>query len=533
MNKVSQNLALFSRRLLPRILTQVCRDPDSPAYGSFDRNWWHYKIRDFSSIILQQGGYALYAASELSEFTDHRSALQKLAAGSCRFWNERAKKFRAFEEYYPWEEGYPPVAFSSLAVSKLVAAGIVPLVDVLPGITKAAKQLQSRFEPKATNQQVAGAAALCWIRKVAPELVDEVVFQDVCSRTLACQHAEGWYMEYGGPDLGYLSVVMDCLWDAFDATDDERFRESARRALHFVGRFTTLPYCGAGMHNARNTDYIVPYGTARFLEDANDAGLASTVLTAVFEQADKPEHFLAAIDDRYYCHYIGHSLFRALPLMQHMTKVFEHNLVAAEGSYCMEGCGYYLHKGQGGKSDALVSCKKGGIATFWFGAHAVSDFGWVVRAGEYLWVSHWWADFWKTEKCDNGILIKGVLSPHKENESTPLKHMVLRGMSLVLGRRLIGLLKEKMIFKEKQSVKYAFTRKVEWQKDAVRIEDVIQIPKDEILVHAPRSSKRHVASADSYHREDLMLAEPGIAVEESRTQQADVLTVVTTYRVKI
>ena len=44
-------------------MTQVCRDPHSAAYGSFDRDWWHYRIRDFSSVILQQGAYAIWLAA--------------------------------------------------------------------------------------------------------------------------------------------------------------------------------------------------------------------------------------------------------------------------------------------------------------------------------------------------------------------------------------------------------------------------------------------------------------------------------------
>ena len=532
MNTMHHALESFSRRLLSRILTQVCRDPDSPAYGSFDRNWWHYKIRDFSSIILQQGGYALYCASVLPEFADRRAALQHLSAASCRFWNDRAKKVRAFEEYYPWEEGYPPAAFSTLAVTKLVAAGIVPLDDMLPGIAKAAKQLQARFEPRAGNQQVAGTSALCWIRKIAPELIDDTVFRDICNRTLACQHTEGWYVEYGGPDLGYLSVTIDCLWDAFDATGDERFRESARRALHFISRFVSLPSFGAGMHNARNTDYIVPYGIARFLGDEADDRPASLILAAVFEQTGSPEHFLAAIDDRYYCHYIGHSLFRALPLMKRANGADVHHSGSFAHSYYMEGCGCYFHQDQKNGCDALVSCKKGGIATFWFGEHAASDFGWVVRAGNRSWVSHWWADFWTMEPCEKGILIKGTLTPHKENESTPFRHVLLRGMSLIFGRRIIGLLKEKMIFKERQSARYAFSRKIEWADEAVQVEDRIQMPEGAMLIRAPRSSKRHVASADIYHREDLMTVDPAIDIEENRKQADSELVVVTTYRVR-
>src|SRR6056297_1679227 len=92
----------------PRILTQACRDVNSPFYGSFDRNWWHYRIRDFSSSILQQGGYTAYLCSQTDSFATYGHALKHLAHGAALFWNRRAKRPGAFEEYYPREQGYPP-----------------------------------------------------------------------------------------------------------------------------------------------------------------------------------------------------------------------------------------------------------------------------------------------------------------------------------------------------------------------------------------------------------------------------------------
>ena len=35
--------------LIPKILTLQDRNPHSPTYGCFDRNYWHYKIIDFPS----------------------------------------------------------------------------------------------------------------------------------------------------------------------------------------------------------------------------------------------------------------------------------------------------------------------------------------------------------------------------------------------------------------------------------------------------------------------------------------------------
>ncbi|HEY8240760.1 MAG TPA: hypothetical protein VIH35_04900, partial [Kiritimatiellia bacterium] len=171
LSDIANGLQAALHRLVPRILSQVCRDPNSPCHGCFDRNWWHYKVRDFPSVILQQGGYALAVASELDVFAGDRDALRGLAAASARFWNARAIRHGAFEEYYPWEQGYPPLAFSTLAAMKLAALGAVERNEVQPGAEIAARQLQSRFEAQAANQQVAGLAALAWVRKVFPDLV--------------------------------------------------------------------------------------------------------------------------------------------------------------------------------------------------------------------------------------------------------------------------------------------------------------------------------------------------------------------------
>lgn len=516
MNNVNQtqtDLAMerFCEGLLPRLLTQVCRDPNSPAYGCFDRNWWHYKIRDFPSIILQQGGYALYCAAQLPAFTSQADGLRGLAAASCRFWNQRAVKYGAFEEYYPWERGYPPVAFSALTVAKLAASGVVDVKVIMPGLKRAARDLQNRFEARAANQQVTGTAALCWIRKIAPSLIDGNRFETICNRTLECQHSEGWYMEYGGPDLGYLSVTMDCLWDAYDATGDERFRASAAKALEFISPFASMPQRGAGMHNSRNTDYIVPYGIARFLEFEEYELTAKMVLGRVFEEICDPNHFLRAIDDRYYCHYIGHSLFRSIGLIG--------NLQAAETNVMddyYEGSGHWLRSKTQSGCAAIVSTSKGGIFSLWFDGAECADFGWVALNGDKEWVSHWWADFWRVERSENAITVKGQLVPHRENQSTPWKHMLLRGLSFLFGRRIIGLLKEKMIFKERSVNGPFYSRTVIFQEESVKVVDVLGIENADKLERAPRSSKRHVASADSYHREDLCRCDAGISIDEKR-----------------
>ena len=619
LQNVHHFLAETAARALPRILTQICRDPGAPFFGACDRNWWHYKIRDFPSIILQQAGYTLALAAKTGWDSQPQSSgwdlqsqtvagtscpqqspdlrpstfdLRPLAAATACFWNTRALKHGAFEEYYPYEQGYPPVAFATLAVAKLCHMGVVPLADIRPGLAIAAKQLLTRFEAQAANQQIAGTAALSVIRTIAPDLIEEATFQDILTRILALQHDEGWFPEYDGPDLGYLAVSIDCLYDIHDHTADPRILPAIRKAADFIAWFALSPIGGAGMHNSRNTDYITPYGLVRLALEENDPEIVRTVeklftrtLAEVRSQRSevgdqkpsdssplplKTENFnlansyhpLDAIDDRYWCHYIGHSVIRALLLLKNRSWDLQSQSVA--GTSCPQqipptfdlrpSTTVQSHPGSGHtlltsptsdlrppisdlrpptsahRNTALISTRKGGILTaVWPDGATASDFGWLVQTPKNLLVTHWWSTDWQIEITDTHATTKGWLVPHKEHTSEPWKHILLRIASFVLGRRLIKILKRLVIFK-KPLQSHHFTRTVTWENDTLVVTDTLTgLAENHTLTRAPRTSKRHVASADSYHPEDLVLLS-GIERTENIERKGDTFTCESRYQ---
>lgn len=514
---------------LPRILTQACRDTNNPAYGCFDRNWWHYRIRDFASIILQQGGYAVWEARGLCP-TDllPESFARSIARGACLLWNKRACLHGAFEEYYPWEQGYPPVAFSTLAIAKLAAQGIVEPNAIRPGLAIAARQLATRFEDKAANQQVAGLAALAWVRTIAPDLVPDDAYRAQRDRTLALQTNEGWYWEYDGPDLGYLAVTIDCLWDLFDATREECYRASAHRALDFLHTTLCLPNHGLGMLNARNTDYVVPYGIARFAAQGtpDEAAQATRLLALLFSDTDSPKHFFSAIDDRYWCHYIGHSVARAARILQGVSA--SPTPADFPRSVSLPLCGYEFATLPDG-SVATLALKKGGCVRLSRDGSACYDFGWIVDTGKKQYVSHWWSQAWTLSHSGPSWTLSGPLVAHKEPESKPFMHIALRILSFVFGKALISLLKKVMIFKKAQSP-YAFQRTISVEGDTLVLRDTISgCTGSESFLPAPRASKRHVASADSFHTEDFDLSGPTVIRRES-SLSGDTFTATTRLR---
>ncbi|MDI6774418.1 MAG: hypothetical protein QME60_03350 [Verrucomicrobiota bacterium] len=545
---IARDLEAFGRLLLPRILTQACRDPNAAAFGCFDRDWWHYKIRDFPSIILQQAGYTAWLARDLPGASGQADFLAGLACGACRFWNRRAVRHHAFEEYYPWESGYPPLAFSTLAVMKLAAAGVVDKAEICRGAAVAARQLVRRFEGQAANQQVAGLAALAWLRRVHPDLVARADFDSLKVRTLALQTSEGWFEEYGGPDLGYLSVAIDSLWDLFDATGDDAYILAAGRALSFLGFAAMLSGAagGLGMRQSRNTDYVLPYGLARFIKDRPGArDLAGALLQRLYGDVACPGHFLHAVDDRYACHYTGASVIAACLALRSLVPAAPTAAAAPAGwsgfalidvtttrpSRPMEKLfpesGIYFRVTP--DTSLTISLNKGGILTWRRDDAWASDFGWVVRQAGTDFVNHWWSrSNWTWSREGDGWVVRGNLVPAREELGAPWTHAALRAASLLLGSRIVKRLKNRLIFAEKGSI-LAFERRVRVADDRARVDDVIaNVPEEAVVLPAPRACRRHVASADSWHAEDAERVH-NMRVEQSTKREGSRFSAATTY----
>jgi hypothetical protein len=403
--------------------------------------------------------------------------------------------------------------------------------EVRAGTAVASRQLQSRFESQAAHQQVAGLAALAWCRKVLPELVSDTKFESLVVRSLALQTKEGWFEEYGGPDLGYLSVTVDCLWDLFDVSGDERFLTAVDHAVACIKLFTAATPAGSiGMHNSRNTDYLVPYGLVRA---ALQRPTTESVELAgrLFGGAGDPAHFFNAVDDRYVCHYIGLSLYRAVRLLEQSPEFPAvepgGSAEAGQPTERLMASGHFLRQTEAGEK-LLVTLRKGGIFSHHAGGGWICDFGWMVEAAGHQFISHWWSEDWQYGQGKSQLWVEGALYKHKDIASTPGRHMALRIASFVAGSRLIGALKKKLIFKKTRS-RIVFRRTVKWSSDTIHVVDTFtNLPAGAKFLPAPRSSKRHVASADSFQAEDFQPVK-GFGFDRQFNPSARGMEIVTIY----
>ncbi|MDQ3556706.1 MAG: hypothetical protein M3409_07995, partial [Gemmatimonadota bacterium] len=111
-------LGRYGLAQIPRILTLLDRNPHSPTFGCFDRNFWHYKIIDFPSGMAQEFVWplALVWASDLPDNPYRRDpAVREWVEAGIRYAARSAHPDGSCDDYFPFERAAGAAAFSLLA----------------------------------------------------------------------------------------------------------------------------------------------------------------------------------------------------------------------------------------------------------------------------------------------------------------------------------------------------------------------------------------------------------------------------------
>jgi hypothetical protein len=494
----------YASAQLARLLTQMDRDPDSPTFGSFDRPYWHYKVHDFPSAILQQGLFVLEAIRSAALPTPAPTpVVERWCLGAVQALTRQVRRGGDVDEYYPFERSYPAAAFGLYAVARVLvdwhakAPRLAGAVD-RPRLAALARHVAAREERQASNQQAAGLAGLALAVRggLLPASVARV--EAHADRLFAAQHPEGWFEEYGGPDFGYLSVTLDALADYHDATGDARALAAADRAVDFlaglVGADGRLP----STLNSRNTDYVVPYGLVR--TGARNPR-AAWLVARLFAGLDGRDHPIRATDDRYHAHYVFASIVRSLP---HLAALVPAEPVPPAGERWLPGCGYWVVWAPDGAWTAYVAARKGGLVRIHRagGRPPVVEHGWRIHAPGRLWTTNWWSPAWRVAWEPGRVRVEGRCQRGRFRLPTPLRHVALRLLARLVGARLVPLLKRALIFRPGPADGPDFARTVEMGPDGVRLVDRLGGLPGGVAAPGPRQNLRHVASADSFSPEE-------------------------------
>lgn len=499
---------MFSEYIIktaPRVLTQVDRDKHSKNYGDCDRNHWHLKIRDFSSAILQQTGLSMALLYQV-EFPGNvfcgNAMVKEWAEATVHYWKSIQLRDGSFNEYYPNEHGFPPTAFSLYAMCEVYRRLEMKDIQVEKAFRKTAKYLVNHIEEQAYNQELASITALYTAYLILKEEWILTGLNKKLERILQLQSEEGWFPEYGGADIGYLSVSLDMLAEYYSLSHDERVVEPLNRIVDFLQYFVHPDGTVGGEYASRNTIYFLPGGLQVMSDLGNQS--AEAMIQVLYGNTQKQFYFLDAVDDRYLSHYLLHSFLRAMErrgqkdqTVDRVQLPFEYNQVrffeqAGLLSYTKDG--KYI----------IIGGYKGGVCRAFDGEKACfEDYGYRVKMGEgKVAATNWQNHNYDVKYHGNTIVVSGRMNLVKQKVSTPIMHLGLRIVSAVLGNKIIGMLKNMIILVKKQT-DILFERQIIIEEEGIQINDRICSPRKINVECADGFSLRHVASGRFFALTDM------------------------------
>jgi hypothetical protein len=191
---------LFAREalaLIPQLLTLQDRNPHSPTYGCFDRNYWHYKIIDFPSGMAGEFVWPLALAYSLDipgNAYFQQPALRQWIEAGLRYAARSAHADGSCDDYFPFEKAAGAAAFALLAgIESYTLLGLND-GELLEFFTRRADWLADHHESgRLTNHQA--LIVLC-LEKMGRLLETErwdALKAKRLARVIEWQNEEGWF----------------------------------------------------------------------------------------------------------------------------------------------------------------------------------------------------------------------------------------------------------------------------------------------------------------------------------------------------
>jgi hypothetical protein len=255
---------------VPRLLSLQDREPHSPRYGSFDRDAWSWKFRDFPLGMAQTAVYPLALLWRHSFdgnpcFGNDR-CLEWIAAGMERALSTQHRN-GALDAWAPNEFDIGPtlgIAHGVAEALRLVKADLPPArVDrIAAGLRRAFDFGLGRRE---THGFISNHLALFAVALLdAAELFDDDRYRQGASDMIAVilegQSSEGWYREYGGPDPGYETLGIHHLATWWQRTRSAEVQRSLERAVECFSYFVHPDGSVGGVYGSRGTALYYPAG---------------------------------------------------------------------------------------------------------------------------------------------------------------------------------------------------------------------------------------------------------------------------------
>jgi len=492
-NKIINIYSKSSLYIVNKLLTNLDRDKHSPTYGSFDRNHWHYKIRDFSSSILQQSSLSLalvYANNFQGNKYFNNEKVKELAIAGIIYWTKIQHNNGSFSEYWHNEKSIPATAFTLSAICETCTILKIKNKKVFKCIRKATNFLIKNCEDGALNQEMTSITAIAHSGELLSDELIKIKAQKKFDSLLSKQDSEGWFSEYCGVDIGYLTVTLDYLIRYFNITNNKKAITSATNIIEFIKYFVHPDNTIGGEYGTRNTEYFLPYGF-EFMQRFNP--IAGRIIKKIMTNINNNNSNLC-FDERYYLHYVSHSFIKSaiiytnqhskvlLPFETSFEKYFSNGMIFIKSTEH-----YYL----------IYSLMKSGVFKIMGkdGLNYHNDVCYRIKYKNDVFTSEW-PNKNQTQIKNGKVSVKSKFLKKSFFVQTPLKQTLLKIVSYFFGKKMIRIAKKRMIYDGGSSEGFHFQRSITLYESSISVEDIINVGNKSVKAYKINElCMRHSASS--------------------------------------
>jgi hypothetical protein len=467
-----QLFAKSALREIPKLLMLEDRNPQSPTYGCFDRNYWHYKVADFPCGMAQEFVWPLALAIEAdlldNPYHDNEIIRQYVRAGIL-FAARSSHSDGSCDDYFPNERALGASVFSLLACAEAHQLIGMQSDEALEFFQRRAGWLSTRHETGRLSNHHALVALcldvvgrLCKIDKFASARDERL------AELLSWQTREGWFPEYEGFDPGYDTLTLSCLARLHQLNPTAELESAIRSSVSLLSNFVHPDGSFGGEYGSRNTYNFFPHGfelVGRWLPDAlaiNDRFLSGL-------QAGRAPCYS---DDRI----IGHHLWNYLLAARDYVTERVQQTRARPARIELGQAGVVVDRRE--TIELYVALNKGGVfKLFRDGQLALSDTGISLRMrGGKVAVAHLIDNYERDVQRDR-ISVHGQMGWAKQNRMNPAKLVLFRLLNLTIGRLAPNILRrllQKLLVIGKKAAPFRFERMIEWNGSGWSITDRIE-----------------------------------------------------------
>jgi len=386
--------------LMPRILSSIDRNRLSDTYGCMDKAYWFYKTTDFPCARFQEPALTfalLYKNKFAGNIYFGNEKIRDYAIAGMKYLAKIQNSDGSFNEWYPYEHSFCATTFSTYSASeayKILSTEIIEKDEFIEMFEKAGKWLLKHDE-EVSNQQAGAIATLYNLYQIT----GMEKFRKGCREKLSVlrekQSSEGWFPEYGGPDFGYLTVLIDFLGKYYKESRDEGVLDIIEPALEFLKYFIHPDGSLGGIYGSRNTEFKLPHGFEIFSEVNENARFIADSIANNIKATVNPY----MMDDRYA--FLYHVSYLQAYLDYKPRKKINATLDGIktfnDSGLFIYNKGYYM----------VINMKKGGVFRIFDGKkHVYDDAGFIGKLGNKT-VTSQWNNSSRYEIKDNKIIITG------------------------------------------------------------------------------------------------------------------------------